>query len=235
MWTNTLYNVEMKQTLMIKLNPDPEQYKALSRTMERFSEACNYASKQAFTTRTYGQYHLHKLVYRYLRTQYGLSAQMAIRAIARVSESYKANRQVQHIFRPHSAVVYDQRILSWKGLDKVSILTLDGRQAVPIRIGVYQESRIDRKVRQSDLILRKGIFYLATVVDAPEATPDDPTGTLGVDLGVINLAVDSDGQAYSGEAVDRVRDKMEAIKANLQSCGTKSAKRHLRKLKGRGD
>lgn len=118
-------------------------------------------------------------------------------------------------------------------MDKVSILTLSGRQVIPIRVGGYQEARLDRKVKQTDLILRNGIFYLAVVSDAPEATPDDPTGTLGVDLGITNLAVDSDGEFYSGEDVDKVREKTDTIKATLQSVGTKSAKRHLKKLAGR--
>ena len=227
------YNISMKQTLMIKLNPSTDQYDALLETMEAFNQACNYASDAAFNNQIWGQYYLHHKVYKVLRDEFKLSAQMAIRAIAKVSESYKVDKKVQHVFKPHSAMVYDQRILSWKGLDKVSILTLHGRQIIPIRIGSYQEARIDRKVRQSDLILRNDIFYLAVVVDAPEATPHDPTGTLGVDLGIINLAVDSDGEFYSGEQVDIVREKIDNLKADLQSCGTKSAKRHLKRLKGR--
>lgn len=223
----------MKQTLMIKLSPTLEQYDALLKTMEAFNVACSYASDVAFNNQIWGQYYLHHAVYKKLREEFKLSSQMAIRAIAKVSESYKTDKKTQHIFKPHSAMVYDQRILSWKGLDKVSILTLQGRQIIPTRIGDYHESRIDRNVRQSDLILHNSIFYLAIVVDAPEATPDDPTGTIGVDLGVINLAVDSDGEFYSGKAVDEVREKMDTLKADLQSCGTKSAKRHLKKLKGR--
>jgi len=223
----------MKQTLMIKLSPSKEQYDALLKTMEAFNVACSYASDAAFNNQIWGQYYLHKAVYKVLRDEFKLSAQMAVRAIAKVSESYKVDKKTQHVFKPHSAMVYDQRILSWKGLDKVSILTLDGRQIIPTRIGIYQESRIDRNVRQSDLILRNNIFYLAVVVDAPEATPNDPVGTLGIDLGVINLAVDSDGEFYSGEEVDAVREKIDTLKASLQSVGTKSAKRHLKKLKGR--
>jgi len=232
-WMIVFYNKGMKQTLMIKLAPTTEQHKALLETMEHFNEACNYASEQAFNTGTFGQFYLHKVIYRLLRKQFQLSAQMAIRAVAKVTESYKVDRKTLHLFKPHSAMVYDQRILAWKGLGRVSILTLSGRQIIPIRIGGYQESRLDRKVRQSDLILRDGTFYLAAVVDAPEPAPDDPTGTLGVDLGVINLAVDSDGEAYSGEAVEKVRGKIDTLKAGLQRADTTSAKRHLKKLSGR--
>lgn len=223
----------MKQTLMVKLAPTAEQHIVLLQTMERFNEACNSVAGTAFALGTANKFRLQKATYQDIRRRYGLSAQMTIRAISKVSEAYKRDKSVQPTFKPHSAIVYDQRILSWKGLVEVSVLTLSGRQIVPIRIGDYQESKIDRRVKQTDLVLRNGIFYLAVVVDAPEPTPDDPKGTLGVDLGVINLAVDSDGEFYSGEAVDTVREKIDILKASLQSKGTKSAKRHLKKLSGR--
>jgi len=218
---------------MIKLSPTQAQHDTLLETMEAFNKACNHASAMAFNNKIWGQYYLHHAVYKELRENFKLSAQMAVRAIAKVSESYAVDKKSLHTFKPHSAMVYDQRILAWKGLDKVSILTLAGRQIIPIRIGTYQETRIDRKVRQTDLVFRNGIFYLAAVVDTPEATPDDPTGTLGVDLGVVNLAVDSDGQFFSGKKVDIVRERIDTLKATLQSVGTKSAKRHLKKLSGK--
>ncbi len=217
----------MKQTLMVKLAPTPEQHQALLETMEHSNEACNYASAKAFETQTFGQYYLHHMVYQYLREHYGLSAQMAVRAIAKVSESYKVERKVIHSFNSHSAMVYDQRILSWKGLDKVSILTLSGRQIIPTKIGSYQEARLDRKVRQSDLILRNDIFYLAVVVNAPEPSPDDPTGFLGIDLGIKNIAADSDGTVYSGAEVNGLRKRHAKLRAKLQSKDTKASKRLL--------
>lgn len=218
---------------MIKLAPSEEQHKLLLETMERFNEACNYVSQVAFERYTFGQMRLHHLAYRYLREHYGLSAQMAVRCVGKVVEVYRRDKTCLHSFKPHSAMVYDQRILSWKGLDKVSVLALQGRQIISIRIGEYQKARISRLVKQTDLLLCKGIFYLALTIDAPEATPDDPTGTLGVDLGVIHLAVDSDGEFYSGQNVDKIREKIDNLKTKLQSKGTKSAKRHLKKLSGK--
>ena len=218
---------------MIKLSPNPEQYQSLLETMERFNEACNYISQLAFENHTASRVRLHHLAYRYLREHYGLSAQMAVRVVGKVVEQYRRDKTRLHVFKPHSAMVYDSHILAFKGLDKVSILTLSGRLIIPTRIGEYQTARINTVVKETDLILRNGIFYLAVVVDVPEASHDDPTGTLGVDLGIINLAVDSDGEFYSGEAIDAVRERIDTLKSSLQSKGTKSAKRHLKKLSGR--
>ena len=214
---------------MIKLAPSEEQHQALLQTMESFNAACNYVSKLAFESRTFGQFYIHRLCYYEIRQRFGLSAQMTIRAVAKVSESYKADRSRLHIFRPRGGIVYDDRILSWKGPDKVSIWTTKGRQTVPIRIGAYQAARLDRKVRQSDLILSDGKFYLALVVDAPEPDPDEPDGFLGVDMGIVNIAADSDGKVYAGGHLNGLRKRYAKVRTRLQSKGTKAAKRLLKK------
>ena len=222
----------MKQTLFVRLDTDQAQFGMLLATMERFNEACNHIASVAYKLRTANKMKLQKHVYRQARDKFSLSAQMAIRAIAKVCEAYKRDRSKKPQFKPHGAMVYDQRILSWKRLEQASILTLKGRILVPIHIGEYQKPRMDRIRGQADLILRNRRFYLAAVVDAPEASQYDPVGALGVDLGIVNLAVDSDGIAYKGKDVDRTMRRMDRIKAKLQACGSKSAKRHLKRLSG---
>ena len=222
----------MKQTLFVRLETDSAQFEALMETMRRFNEACNHIAPVAYKLRTANKMKLQKHVYHEARGRFGLSAQMAIRAIAKVCEAYKRDRSKKPTFKPYGAMVYDQRILSWKHLQQASILTLKGRILVPIRIGEYQRVRMDRIRGQADLILRKRRFYLAVIVDAPEASQYDPVGVLGVDLGIVNLAVDSDGSTYKGEAVQKVMLRNERIKGRLQKCGSKSAKRHLKRLSG---
>jgi hypothetical protein len=101
------------------------------------------------------------------------SPQFTVRAISKVAEAYKRDKSIKPEFRPDGAIVYDQRILTWKGLEAVSLTTLAGRQLVPVRIGDYQKARMDRVRGQADLILVKGIFYLCVVVEVAEETPYD--------------------------------------------------------------
>ena len=77
-----------------------------------------------------------------MRHDFGLSSQMTIRAISKVSEAYKRDKALQPHFRPHSAMVYDQRICSFPGPDRVSLLTLDGRAVMPFRFGRYAEGML---------------------------------------------------------------------------------------------
>jgi putative transposase len=225
----------MLLTIKAKLNPTDEQRQALLATMERFNEACNYVSSLSFQEQTFGKRTLQKQHYRYIRDNYGLSAQLAVRAIAKVSESYrgKGHRQEPHTFKPHSAVVYDQRILSFKALDLVSILTLEGRKLIPLSIGAYAQLEQRRVRGQADLVLKKGVFYLCVVVEVEEDTPYNAEGCLGVDLGLVNIATTSDGQHFSGDNADSVRTRYTKLKAALQSKGTKSAKRHLKRTSGK--
>lgn len=224
----------MLQTLMVKLDTSDKQHMALIETMHRFNEACNYIADIAFKKRTANKIEIQKVVYYDVRERFGLSAQLVIRAIAKVSEAYKRDKSIKPEFSPDGAIVYDQRILSWKGLEAVSILSLTGRLKVPIRIGEYQKVRMGSRIRgQADLILRNGIFYLAVVVEAPEPSKFDTIDTLGIDMGIVNLATDSDGGNFSGEQTDIIREKYAKLKAGLQKAGSRSAKRHLKKISGR--
>lgn len=230
---DNIFQYTMMQTLMVKLNPSKKQYQDLLDTMHRFNEACNEIAETIFELHSANKFKLHKEVYYPIREKYGLSSQLTVRAISKVAEAYKRDKSIKPQFRLDGAIVYDQRILSWKGLEKVSITTLQGRQLIRIKIGDYQKARMDRIRGQVDLILVKGIFYLCVVVEAPEETPYDPKGVLGVDLGIKNLAVDSDGEVHSGEQITNTREMLDSLKARLQSRGTKSAKKHLKKLSGR--
>ncbi len=182
----------MKQTLMVKLDTSKEQHSAILETMHRFNEACNYIADIAFKMGTANKREIQKVVYYDVRDKFKLSAQLTIRAIAKVSEAYKRDRTIKPSFKPTGAIVYDQRILSFRKLEAISILTNIGRLIVPIRIGEYQKVRLDRIRGQADLIYRNKIFYLAVVVEVPEPSKVDATGYLGVDLGIVYLATDND-------------------------------------------
>lgn len=215
--------------MQVKLLPTAEQSKSLLVTMERFNAACDALAAIAFSSRCANKVELQKIAYHDIRRDFGLSAQMTVRAISKVVEVYKRDKDIQPKFRPHGAIVYDQRILSWKGADRVSILTVDGRAIMPWVAGAYQHGRLDRVRGQADLVYRDGKFFLFVTVDVGDVPPGDPEGYIGVDLGHKNIAVDSDGETFSGALNASLRKRHARLRRNLQRKGTKSAKRLLRK------
>jgi IS605 OrfB family transposase len=56
---------------------------------------------------------------------------------------------------------------------------------------------------------------------------------LGVDLGITSIAVDSDGQVHSSQAVNAVRHRHRRLRTKLQRKRTKAARRRLRRLAGK--
>ncbi|AFU60284.1 transposase, IS605 OrfB family [Candidatus Nitrososphaera gargensis Ga9.2] len=223
----------MLQALPVKLETSDDEKALLLATMRKYNEAANFLAEQAFRLKIANKVELQKRFYYQLREQFNLSAQFAVRVISKVVEAYKRDKSIKPVFRELGAIQYDQRNISWKGLDKVSLITLKGRIKLRTRIGEYQKARSDRIRGQADLIYRKGEFYLIAVVDAPEESEFDPIGAIGIDLGIENLATDSDGQVFSGEKVEKVRKRYNGLRARLQKKGTRSAKRHLKKMSGR--
>jgi hypothetical protein len=67
-------------------------------------------------------------------------------------------------------------------------------------------------------------------METPEEPPMAPERFLGVDLGIVNLAMDSDGHSATGAEVERVRQRCMTHRQTYQATGTKAAKRRLKKL-----
>jgi putative transposase len=223
----------MKLTLQLQLLPSEAQKADLLRTMEAFNEAATFAAAQGFAAGYFGQVNLHRIAYASIRERFGLSSQMAVRAIAKAVEVFQRNRTRCPTFKPHGAVTYDQRILSFKGLTEVSLWTLAGRLRMSFVCGAYQKALQGRIKGQADLVYRDQKFYLLCTIDLSEPPPLQITDAIGVDLGIINLATDSTGEIFSGGKVEEVRQRYARRRADLNHCGTKSARRRLRKIRKR--
>lgn len=224
----------MKQVIVLKLEATPEQHQAMLETVEAFNRGCGHVAEVAFAKRLPNKIALQPFVYGTLRSEFGLSSQMAVRCISKAVEAYKEvkkrDRSIQPTFDPHGAMVYDERIMSFQGVSHVSLLTLSGRVLIPLRFGVYQAARMDRIKGQADLILRDGTFYLYATIDLPSAPPIKPVGVIGIDLGVTQIASDSEGHQYSGEPVKAVRRRVREHRRQLQTKRTRSAFKRLQKI-----
>jgi putative transposase len=212
----------MKLVVQTQLLPDPESSRKLKAIVERFNEAANHVTAVAFEYQTANVFKLRMLCYAEIRARFGLSSQMAQLAIKTARDAYCRDKTIQPTFRKHAAIAYDQRTMSFKGIDRVSLLTLDGRVVVPFVLGKYQTERLKLPKGQSDLVLRHdGKWFLIVTVDVPEAVPIPVTDFIGIDLGVINVATDSDGGQIPAEKVEKARRKYGDRRKKLQEAATK--------------
>jgi IS605 OrfB family transposase len=228
----SVYNAHMQLTIKIKLLADAAQKAALLQTMAAFNLAANDAARAGFDNNVFSVPSIHKLVYFDLRERYGLTAQLAVRAIGKASACFRRDKTKCPHFKPRSAVVYDERIMRFKGLTAVSLASLDGRLAIPIVVGGYQAGKLQAAIKtgQADLVYIQGVFYLLVSITLPGSNKQETSSILGVDLGVASIAVDSEGNVYTGKDVEAYRIKTQRMRDELQACGTRSAKRHLRRI-----
>jgi putative transposase len=220
----------MKLTLQTQLLPDASQADSFRTTVERFNEAANWLAGIAFTRKVSNKFVLQRLAYAELRERFGLPADMAIRCIAQVVEAYKRDKSIRPVFRAHAAVPFSMgKNISFKGPDRVSIGTLQGRLVVPFIMGKYQAERFGWSQGQCDLLLRDdGKWFLLVTVDVPDGTPIQTTDFIGIDLGVENIAVDSDGEFHSSRPIEAKRIKY-ARRRRALGRATKDATRKKRR------
>ena len=221
----------MKITLQIQILPDAAQADRLKALMARFNAAANWIVGELFAGKVTNKITAQQLLYKKVRDRFGLGAQTAILCIHRAVEACKRDTSILPVFRPDAALTYDVRTLSFKGPDRVSMLTLSGRIVVPFLVGGYQAERLGYPKGQSDLIRRQdGKWFLLVTVDVPDGTEVPATDFLGVDMGIVNIAADSDGEIHSGKAVEDVRRKHNLQRQRLQRKGTKGARKKLSRV-----
>jgi IS605 OrfB family transposase len=224
----------MKLTAKVKILHDPNQAAALKATMILANRACNYISDLAWEHKVFRQFPLHKLTYYPVREQLELTAQVVVRCISKVADAYKLDRNAKRTFKPLGAITYDSRILSYHmETSEVSIWTLAGRLKIPFVCGERQRELLQGQRGESDLVYIDGQVYLFATCDVEEPIPADLDDVLGVDLGIVNLASDSDGEIFNGKMIEQNRRIFSHRRRNLQRKQTKSAKRKLKKISGK--
>jgi len=229
------------RTISCKLAVPTDQVGTVEATLRAFANACNYVADWGRQHQISHQYRLHKGCYREIRDGFGLSANLAVRAIARVAPRLRTAKTRNSTFRPTS-IDYDARLFRFHEADgSVGLTLLDGRVRLPLDIGDYQRQALAGKNPTSATLTkkRKG-YYLDIQIKEPVPEPDEPTGMLGVDLGIQNIATLSDGTSFGGETLNTYRRKRHQVRRSLQSKadkGTpstrKNARRALKRLRGK--
>ena len=249
----------MKATLRLKLHTDPTIAATLHETMRQSTACFNAVCQHGWEHEERNGVRLHKATYRPLRKRFEhLPSQLVVSARSKATEALKSGhahrRQGRALPCPHSecgAIRYDARSYwvqfpkgqtalppesvsvaaegtsRWVGM--ASLATVCGRVHVPFYLPACYRPYATWKSCSADLCFRDGAFFLHVVVET--ATPALACeGVLGVDLGIAEIAVDSDGTIYSGAAIKAVRQRVKRLRGLLQRKGTKSAKRHFKKI-----
>lgn len=220
----------MKLTLKVKLLPTQEQAGLLLSTMKEANAVCNAISDIAWENKVFNQFKIHNLCYHGFKSTFNLSAQMLVRCISKVADAYKLDKKRKRSFRPIGAITYDSRILSYKDFT-VSIWAIGGRLKIPFVC--HNPKYIPYIKGEADLVYNKGKFYLFQTVDISDGEIKDVEEFIGVDFGLTDIVVTSDGIKHTADTLNQYREQRQKVRSSIQSKGTKGAKKLLKRLKGR--
>jgi IS605 OrfB family transposase len=228
------------RTICIKLVVDGHDT-ALAATQRAFNAAASWIARVCWDEGITNTTTAHHRMYGETREQFGLGAQLAVCARAKAVEAIKAIKAVKAkrrdtcpTFRPRGSIRYDARSYRLMSLDCVSLNTLQGRVVCHLGLGAQQHTMLVDpawEVGGADLVWREGVYYLHITQNREPSPGQEPTGgTLGVDLGIVNLATDSEGEHFTGKLVHIVHKRYHLRRQHLQKCGTRNAKRRIRRL-----
>ncbi|MFE1755339.1 RNA-guided endonuclease InsQ/TnpB family protein [Streptomyces anandii] len=246
----------MKLVVQVKLLPTPVQAAALEATLRACNQAAAHVSQVAYERGVKDRNGLQRQLYREVKAGFGLSAQPAVRVIKKVADAYAAlaaqakagllgrssSKRYRKAtsspiaFRERGAQPFDDRCLSWQpDARTVSIWTTEGRMKnVRYTGSVDQLKTLDHyRKGESDLICRKGTWFLIATCEIPDVPVVEPVDWIGVDRGIVNLATTSDAVNHQGRGLTRHRRWDARKRAELQAVGTRSATRRLARRAGR--
>lgn len=236
----------MQRVVEIKLHPTSDQYTALFETAQQYADCFNVVADEAWRTGTTNGVELHHATYYPLReTHSDLPSQLVISARNKAREAVKSaferRKRGQKASCPRSrlgAIRYDARTYTyWPERGEVSLSTVAGRQKMRLTVPDYFQGMLEEAedFDSADLVYysEQDSFWLHLVVTLPDVAVEPKGPVVGVDMGLTRLAVSSTNAFYSGKQIKETNNRYFRLRRALQTKGTKSAKRHLRKLSRR--
>jgi putative transposase len=252
----------MDRTIVVQLNPTPEQARILQRTLQEHTACFNTVASLGFASKCSNGVELHKETYYPLRAAFpDLPAQLVCAARVKATEAVKSAltwakkheaaypKRVEKakkrgkeipVFKPVKApqsaitpIRYDQRS-SWVKWDFLtcSLATVAGRVEMRFTVPRHAGQYIGSKVCSADLCFRKGRYFLHIVVSIPAPSVSPSQEVMGVDLGLNHPAVTSTAQFLGERRWKEQERRIFRLRRKLQKNGSKSATRHLKKLSG---
>lgn len=234
--------MSVQRTIRVRLKPTAEQRRILLETLDQSTACFNAVAAYGWQHEQRNGVELHKATYYPLRAEHPtLPSQLVVSARTRATEAVKSaltrKRQGRRTGCPTGTLVpirYDAR--SYRLIDRAaSLSTVSGRQVVPFATNPHAAGLLAQATGtdSADLILRSGKLWLHVVLTLPDVPFSDTGKAVGVDLGLTRPAVTSEARFFGAKRWKNIDRRSFRLKRSLQAKGTKSSRRHLRKLAGK--
>lgn len=218
----------------IKLKFEPESTGDLLNTMKIASYAFNICTEMGFKEKTSSKNKVHHATYFPIRKQYPELPSALVQTIRdNACEALKGVKlKIQPKKKEQSSIRYDKRTARINLTNsEASISTTQGRVKGKLIVPEYFKKYLNWKIGGCTLNYKNKKFYLNVFVetDTPKTSRDK---VLGIDRGIVNVAVCSDNTFINSKELHRVKGIYAHLRKELQSKGTPSAKRKLKSIAG---
>jgi len=223
--------------LAFKLRTSVEDGAKLLDTMREYTKAFNTCAKWGFENHTWNKVENHKATYKLIRESGSLPSSLVQGARDCACEALKAEKcKTLPKRKLFASMRYNQRVATVNMIHGIAtIATTGGRVKAAFHVPDSYLPYLGWTVKGSTLSYRRDTkdFYLHVSIEAANPAVVSDIKVLGIDRGIKNIAVCSDNKFFNGKAVKNVRGEYAKLRAELQSKGTRSAKRKLKEMSGR--
>ena len=225
----------------IKLMADERQLEHWRELLSQAAQAYDLCSRITSEKKLpYSRVAIHNECYDILRKNFPmLTSQQVIRVQCEVCSAYKSRRANRHkgdIPTKHGlSMTLDKRLYNNLNAESVSLTGADkGKRE---RYEFVRYAKLDDMFRsyptKDPTVFMRGWELYLTVPFEVQDKPCVGDTAVGVDLGMRRLFVTSEGNAFSDKEHLKRRRRVRYLKRMLQSKGTRSAKRHVIRLRRR--
>lgn len=198
--------------------------------------AWNECAKIQFTLSKNSIVDLHSKFYKSFReTNPSIPSQVVISAEQSVLSTFRTIKSNKHKIKTpptkkNLSIRLDKRTYSYKN-GIFSLISLEKR----VKCRPYLFPKLQNLISKYTfcdplLFVRNNEIYIALTFDIPEVKSQNKLA-IGVDLGCLNLAATSEGKLYKCPSFNARKRQLRHLKSSLKSKGTKSARKHLNKLR----
>ncbi|MBD2309240.1 IS200/IS605 family element transposase accessory protein TnpB [Chroococcidiopsis sp. FACHB-1243] len=239
-------------TLVVRLQPTPEQYAKLKDTATEFASCCEFINSSVKSTLT-NRNSIQAVIYSDAKNKFNLVSNHVIRACARVGANRLSAKHKGKSRQSISGGSFPQKTPAVKGFkptsfdcDKdtftfrekdwtVSLSTIRGRARISLNVSNYHRGKLaGQKPTSAQVCLhRDGCFYVHIQLNSEAPRQNQTTNVIGVDFGRREIAKTTTDKGWDGKQVNQIRDKYSRVRASLQrkaSQGTRSTRRRARRL-----
>lgn len=223
-------------TYSTKLGGLPEDLLSLKELLEMEKTAFNFASNIQFGQPDISIVLLHSKTYREFRNlNPNILAQVVIRAEHEVLASYRAVKTNKHIIKSpinkkNLSMRLDARLYSRIENNTIRITTPNKRKQFTFAMYPKLQSLMNEYTCLDPFIyVKNNKPYIAFTFENKQKLIKKQKLSLGVDLGMRRSASCSDGRLIIDKKFNKEKRRLRYLKRQLQSCGSKSSKRRLKK------